>query len=60
MWTTHFFDVLHTLTITAKQLKLRKPFRGFAPMLKLVYEKKVGSMHKIISMSFIPGVWAYL
>jgi hypothetical protein len=41
---------------TAKQLKLRNPSRGFALMPKLVYERKVCSMHKIISMSFIPSL----
>jgi hypothetical protein len=31
-----FFDVLHTPTITAKQLKLRDPSGGLASMSKLI------------------------
>jgi hypothetical protein len=41
---------------TAKQLQLRDPSGGLALMPKLAYERKVCSMHKIISLSFIPGV----
>jgi hypothetical protein len=54
--TTHFFDVLHASTITAKQLKLRDLFRGIALMSKLAYERKIYFMHKIISLLIILGV----
>jgi hypothetical protein len=51
-----FFDVLHAPMITAKQLKLRDSSGGLAPMPKLAYERKICSMHKILSLSFIPEV----
>jgi hypothetical protein len=52
-----FFCALHAPTITAKQLKLRDHSGGLAiaPMCKLAFEKKVCSMHEIISLSFILG-----
>jgi hypothetical protein len=50
-----FFGALHAPMITAKLLKLRDPSRGLAPMPKLAFEKTICSMHKIISLSFIPG-----
>jgi hypothetical protein len=49
-------SVLFTLSRSLqKQPKLREPSGGLASMPKLAYERKVCSMHKIISLSFIPG-----
>jgi len=55
-----FFDVLHTVTTAVKKLKLRDPSRGLAPIPKLAFERKICSMHKIFSLLFIRGIWAYL
>jgi hypothetical protein len=40
---------------TAKQLKLRDPSEGLAPMLKLAFDGKIYSMHKIISLYLYLG-----
>jgi hypothetical protein len=40
---------------TAKQLKLREPSEGLAPMLKLAFDGKIHSMHKIISLYLYLG-----
>jgi hypothetical protein len=55
-----YFYVFHAPTIIAKLLKLRDPSEGFTSISKLVFEIKICSMYKIISLSFIPGVNAYL
>jgi len=57
-WT--FFDVIHSSTVTTKQLKLIDPFRGLTLKPKLANEIKVCTMHKIICLSFIPGMGLFI
>jgi hypothetical protein len=47
-----FFDIIHASQEYCKKLKLRDPSGGLVPMPKLAYERKVCSMHKILSLSF--------
>jgi hypothetical protein len=41
---------------TAKQLKLKDLSGGLTPMLELTSKRKIFSVHKIVSLSFIPWV----
>jgi hypothetical protein len=57
MWTACSSIFFMLLKNTAKQLKLRDPSGNLAPMHKLASERKICSMYKIISLSFISRVW---
>jgi hypothetical protein len=48
-----FFGAINTLTVTAKQLKLRDHSWGLAPMPKVSPKRKLCSMHKIVCSLYL-------
>lgn len=49
-----FFNVVHVLKNTTKQLKSKDPSGNLIPMPKSVSKRKIYSMHKILSLSLYP------